>query len=448
MLIGSILSLAIAGDLRVSAMQDPSREEQRVAIRAARVILRPGAELEDATILLERGVIVSIGRDLPIPEGAKVVEGAVACAGFVDPWSSLGLDPQSSVDPGSNPATRTIDSFDPWFAREERADALKSGVTAARVQVGRAAPIAGIGALVQTSTGSSPFVVLDDACMASSIGLSRGGRPGDVFDRLGEVDRLVAALAKGRRHLEAQLKYRKDLESWSKAITEGEVQLEKDAKKAKKDREKEEKEAKEKGKEFKEKKYKEDKKPRRVRPDAEDEAMGRAVDGEIPLVVEVHRAAEIRALLDKTETFDRLRLVIAGGTEALGFAEELVDRSIPVILWPAPMGAGRASEYQSHDLSLAGELAREGVRVLIGSGGGPESRELRFLAALAVGHGMDRDAALAAITSNPAQVFDAADRIGVLEVGRSADVLVFDGDPLDTTTLLRHVVSRGQVVEP
>jgi len=140
--------------------------------------------------------------------------------------------------------------------------------------------------------------------------------------------------------------------------------------------------------------------------------------------------------------------VIAGGTEALPFAEELVERSIPVILWPVPMGSSRSDEYQAHDPALAGELARAGVRVLIGSGGGSDARELRFLAALAVGHGMEPDAALAAITTVPARVFDASDRVGSLERGRLADVLVFDGDPLDTSAPLRYVLSRGRLVGP
>jgi imidazolonepropionase-like amidohydrolase len=110
------------------------------------------------------------------------------------------------------------------------------------------------------------------------------------------------------------------------------------------------------------------------------------------------------------------------------------------------MGLGRPDEYQEHDPALAGALDRAGVRVLIGSGGGDDSRELRFLAAMAVGHGMEREAALAAITTVPAQVFDAADRLGTLELGRSGDVLVLDGDPLDSSAQLRFVIARGQVV--
>lgn len=448
MLAALLFSLPSPTNLRPATPQSEAAGGGRVAIRAERVILRPGKELSKGTILLERGMVVAVGQDLPIPEGTRLVEGAVACAGFVDPWSSLGLDPGSAADLGASPATRTIDAFDPWLLPSERREALLAGVTAARLQIARGAPFAGIGALVHTSVRQETGVVLEDACLAGSVGVSRGGRSGDIFDRVAEVDRLIGALEKGRRYREAQVDFRKELETWSKAIAEKLVELEKDFKKAKKDREKEEKEAKEKGKEYKEKKYKEDKKPKAVRPDPDDAAMARAVDGEIPLVVEVHRANEIRRLLDKTEPFDRLRLVIAGATEALSFADELVERDIPVILWPAPMGTSRLDEYEAHDIALAGALARSGVRVLIGSGGGEEAQELRFLAALAVGHGMARDAALAAITSAPAAVFDAGGRLGTLEPGCSGDVLVFDGDPLDANAPLRAVVSRGEVVFP
>ena len=176
--------------------------------------------------------------------------------------------------------------------------------------------------------------------------------------------------------------------------------------------------------------------------------MARVSAGEVPLVVEVHRAAEIRNLLEKTENFERLRLVIAGGTEAASLADELAERGVPVIVWPAPLGAVKKDEYREHDLDLAGELDRAGVEVLIGSGGGPHARELRFLAALAVGHGLDPEAALHAITLGPARAFDVAGNVGSLEQGMDADVLLFDGDPLDTTSNLQAVISGGRVVAP
>lgn len=443
MLAGLIPCLATA----LVVASTPSSEDPPVLIRAARVILRPGEELTNATLWIEDGVIVAIGTDLPAPEGARVIEGQVVCAGFIDAWSSLGLDPESAEDGNLTPGARTVDALDPYHLAEERQEALRAGVTATRVQAGRTASIGGVGALVQTDAGFESPVVLADACLASTIGLTRG-RAADVFDRLGEIDRLIGALDKGRKYKESRAQFEKDLEKWLKTIGEKLVELEKDFKKAKKDREKEEKEAKEKGKEFKEKSYKEDKKPRRVKVDVNDEALGRAADGELPLVVEVHRAAEIRRLLEKTRTFPRLRLVLAGGTEAAGFAEELAERGIPVILWPVPMGTVRPDEYDEHDLALAGELARAGVKVAIGNGGTRDARELRNLAALAVAHGLDRDAALAAVTSVPAELFDAAERLGALAPGHSADVLVLDGDPLDTTAQIRFVIARGKVVVP
>jgi len=441
MLAGLLPCLATA----LAVLPAPPSEDPPVLIRAERVILRPGQELTNASLWIEGGVIVAIGTDLPAPEGARVIEGRVVCAGFVDAWSSLGLDPASAEDTGLAAGARTLDAVDPFHLTEERLEALRAGVTAARVQAGRTAPLGGIGALVRSREDFEAAVVLEDACLASAIGITRG-RPADPFDRLSEIDRLIGALDKGRKYRENRSKYDKDLAAWQKAIDEKLVQLEKDFKKAKKDREKEEKEAKEKGKEFKEKSYKEDKKPKPVRPDPDDETLARAVDGELSLVVEVHRVAEIRRLLEKTSAFPRLRLVLAGATEVLPFAEELAERSIPVILWPVPLGAARPDEYEQHDLALAGELARAGVRVAFGSGGQRAARELRNLAALAVAHGMDREAALAAVTSVPAELFDVSARLGTLAPGLSADVLVLDGDPLDTSARLRFVLSGGRVV--
>ena len=421
-------------------------ENDALIVRARRVIVRPGVELENASILIERGVIVAVGTDLQAPEGVRTLEGEVACAGFVDPWSSLGLDPGSVGDFGIQPSVRTADAYNPWNLPHLRREALLGGVTAARVQAGRGATYGGVGAVIHTEDDSSQTMLLADACLAASLGITRGGRTLDVFDRANEVDRLIGALEKGRRYRESQIEFRHELKEWEKEIAEKTTELEKDFKKAKKDREKEEKEAKDKGKEFKEKKYKEDKKPKRPRFDADDEVMARVIDGEIPLVVEVHRAAEIRRLLEETEEFERMRLVIAGATEAALFARELAEREVPVILWPVPMGTPRDDEYEAHDLALAADLSREGVLVLIGSGGSTDGRELRLLAALAVSHGMDPEEAFAAITTASSQVFDVGNRIGSLERGKSADVLVLDGDPLDATTHLRYVVSRGKVV--
>ncbi len=425
-----------------------------VLVRAERLIVRPGEVLEGSAVLVDGGKIVAVGPGLSAPEGAREIQGQVVCAAFCNPWTSLGLDGGSVGDDKTTPATRTADSIDAWADSALRLEALRGGVTTARVQAGLKAPLGGLGALtrvdgellasgVSEETGA---LVLGEACMGATIGVTRDGRTLDIFDRVAEVDKLISSLDKGQRYLEEEIEYRYELEAWHKEIAEQEKELEKDFKKAKKDRDKKKKEAEEKDKEFKEKKYKESKKPRAPKFDADDAALARVVDGRVPLVVEVHRAEEIRALLDQTEAFDRLRLVIAGGTEAAVLADRLVEREVPVICWPAPQGKARLDEMQEHDPALASELSEAGVTVLIGTGGSRPSRDLRLLAALAVGQGLDPEAALSAITQRPAAVFDAPQRLGTIERGKDADILVLDGDPLDASTQVQYVITNGRVV--
>ena len=419
-------------------------------LRANRVIVRPGKEILGAEVLVQNGRIVSVGKGLVAPEGARVLEGEVICAGFVDPWSSLGMEAGSVSDFGTSPSTQAVDAIDPFDPSTRREEALRAGVTCVRVQTGLQATLSGVGSVVRSAPGpsdaASDVIVLGDACMAATLGITRGGRSLDVFDRVNEVDQLVGQIERGRSYRESWVEYRHDIDVWEKAIAESAAKLEKDFKKAKKDRDKAKKDAEEKGKEFKEEKYKEDKKPNPPKYDPDAEALARVAEGEIPFVVEVHRAPELRALLAKTEKYDRLRLVIAGGTEAVVHAKELAARRIPVIVWPSPNLTGRPDEYDAHDLALAGKLSAAGVQVLIGSGGGPNARELRSLAALAVGHGLDHDAALAAITSNAAGVLDVRDSLGTVERGKLAELLVLDGDPLDTTSRIQFVISNGKVV--
>jgi len=436
--------------------QEQATKTSELFVKAHRVIVRPGEELADAALLIRAGHIVAVGKDLAAPEGARTLEGEVACAGFVDAWSAFGLDPEAVNDERSNAATRTVDGLDPYLDGRLVKQLAESGVTGYRLQAGGNARFGGIGAFVRLHPGVSgeESVVLEDCCVAASVGITRGDRGQDVFDRVAELDRLLGALTDAQNYLQDKIEYRHDLEKWEKDIAAKQKELEDGFKKAQKDREKEEADAKEKGKEFKEKKYKEDRRPRAPRFDPEKDALARCMNGELPLIVEAHGAAELRGLLDGTKAFDRLRLVIAGGTEALSVASELAERHVPVIVWPAPQGKQQESgaltrlELRSGDPSLAGALEERGVEVLLGSGGVLPSgtRDLPYLAALAVGYGMQREAALAALTTRPARVLDVADRVGSLEAGMQADVLVLTGDPLSTTAHVQYVVSGGDLV--
>jgi imidazolonepropionase-like amidohydrolase len=307
--------------------------------------------------------------------------------------------------------------------------------------------------------------VADDAALAMSIGVSvdsgqtftrlpdgtfiieSGAQAVDVFDRVSAVDKVIGNIETGRSYRESEVEYRHELEEWQKTIDESVKELEDDFKKAKKDRDKKVKEAEEKGKEFKEEKYKEDKKPRAPKYDENKAALARIAEGEIPLVVEVHREAELRNLLEGTKQFTRLRMIIAGGTEALTCVEELAARRIPVIVWPALRGTARMDEHSDHSLALAAKLAEAGVPVLLGSGGrdATATRDLPLLASLAVGHGLAREKAFEALTLGAARAFDVQDRLGSIELGKDADLLVLDGMPLEANSRVRYVMCGGRL---
>lgn len=472
MLVGCLASALIAPALPTSSSRSTTTEmhaeavpSETIFIRAEHVILKPGQVLDDAQVIVRGGKILAVGAGLSLPAGATEISGKYVCAGFIDPWGALGISPDELSDSSPTPATRSADGVDIYGFDHLRRDTLRAGVTTARVQVGTGSRIGGLGTLLRlTPAADTADVILSRECnLWMTIGLTSGsqplfdsqgqfmgmgGRAADPFERVETVDRLVSTLQAGQNYLVQKNEYKHELEAWTKAIVEKEAELEKDAKKAKKDREKAEKDATEKGKKFEEKKYKEDKKPNPPRYDDDNEVVARVANGEIPLIVHANRVAEIRALLQGFESLGRVRLILAGGAEATYFAKQLAERRIPVIVWPAPMGRARADEYEANDLSLAARLKQAGVQVLLGSGGmdPAASRDLPLMAGLAVGAGLDREAAFEALTIGAARALDMQDRLGTVEAGKDADLLILDGEPLVSTTRVRNVIAGGRVV--
>ncbi|MFT7668061.1 MAG: imidazolonepropionase-like amidohydrolase [Planctomycetota bacterium] len=438
-------------------------------IRAEQLIVRPGDVRENVSVLVENGKIRQIANEIPLPEGATEVKGKVVCASFIDAWSALGIEEQVLSDTTMPESGRTADGLDLYSGDNLRDEALSAGVTSARLQAGWRGKSCGVGTLLRLDPqvdNPEEAVLLKDCDLGMSVGLSvaRGGsfqrmpdgsvrvltgdQAMDIFDRVGAVESVASSISSGKSYREAEVEYKFELEEWNKGIAKQQAKSEKDFKKAKKARDKKVKKAEEDEKEVKEEKYKEDKKPRKPKYSEDKEVLAMVAEGEMPLVIEVHRSSEIRNLLANTEGFSRLRLVIAGGSEALGSAKELAKRDIPVIVWPSLRGTQANDEFSGADLSLAAELSAAGVKVLLGTGGRDASatRDLPLLAQLAIGHGFDRDLAFEALTTGAARTFDVSDRVGSVETGKDADILVLDGMPLKAGTNIQYVFCGGRLV--
>lgn len=439
---GPVTSPLLGGG--IAALTSTEAGGELLYIRAGKLIVRPGEVLENAQVIVEDGVIRKVGRDLALPDGARELDAQVVCAGFIDPWSTMGLAGSSTGEQRSTASTRTADALDVYSGVHLREQALAAGVTCVRVQAGGGGTIGGLGALVRTTPkgADSASVLIEDA----GVGLSLGAGKPDVFDRISAIDKVSSLISSGLKYREDHVEYRHKQTEWQAEIATSEAKLKKDFKKAKKSRDKAVKDAKEDGDEHKEKSYKEDKAPKKPKFDADKAVLAQVAHGEIPLFITMHRAAELRALLARTASFDRLRMVVLGGTESLAVAETLAERGIPVVLWVAPLGSSPGDQWDGHSLGLAAALHAKGVTVLLGSGGTATSHDLPRLAQLAIGHGLDRDTAFAALTLGAARALDCADRLGSVERGKDADLLLLDGDPLLTSTHLRYVVSGGSVV--
>jgi imidazolonepropionase-like amidohydrolase len=179
--------------------------------------------------------------------------------------------------------------------------------------------------------------------------------------------------------------------------------------------------------------------------------LGRAaltgfVARQVPVVFDVDRAADIHQAVTFARR-EKLRAVIAGGAEAWLVAGELAAADIPVILDPLD-NLPASFDKVGATLENAARLQKAGVTIAF-SFRDPlphNIRKLRQAAGNAVAHGLPAEAALAALTRNPAEIFGVTARAGVLEAGRPADLVLWSGDPLEVTTLAERVFAGGQAV--
>ena len=174
------------------------------------------------------------------------------------------------------------------------------------------------------------------------------------------------------------------------------------------------------------------------------EAVWEALQGKMPVKVHAHRADDILTALRIGDEF-KLQLTLEHGTEAYKLADELAKRKIPVVAGPNLTNRAKVElKEKSFKTRL---LAKAGVKVALMTDHPVIPIEyLSLCAALAVKEGMDEDAALLAITLNPAEILGVAERVGSLSPGKDADLLVLSGSILDIRTRVERVFINGNLV--
>lgn len=393
----------LAACVIAAALASPAAAETTL-IRGGRVVTNAGAIIERGDVLIVDGRIAAVGASVTAPAGATVVDasGKWVTPGAIAAMSELGL---SEISGSGAPNDTTLGGKISAAADAGRAfDPNASGVAISRIEgVTRAA-------IAPAASGS----------IFSGIGaiVSLDGGPDSVWKRrafevieLGEVgaDRAGGSRAALWPYLEAALADAREYPQRYRTGQGGAVLDEIDA--------------------------------AALKPFA----LGQGL-----FLVRAERASDIREVIRFKRANPALRFVIHGGAEAWMVARDLSTAKIPVIVDPL-VNLPERMEKLGARLDNAAILSRAGVTVVIAPAPGTvdaqQARLVLQLAGNAVANGMAWDAAFRAVTLGPAEAFGIAGEVGSLRPGRIADVVVWDGDPLEVQSAPTAVFIAGAPVD-
>jgi imidazolonepropionase-like amidohydrolase len=176
------------------------------------------------------------------------------------------------------------------------------------------------------------------------------------------------------------------------------------------------------------------------------EHLARTLGGDLPVIIVANDKRSIEGAIELAERYD-MSLILAGARDAREVKATLAEKGIPVILGPTQTLPARVDDPYYYPFSLAGELYEAGVSIAFGTFNSSDSRTLPYEAANAVPFGLPYEEALKAITVYPAEILGVSDRLGTIEVGKMANLIVTDGNPLEIQTQVSYVFIDGMPVD-
>lgn len=389
------------------------------AIRNARIVTVSGADIENGTVVIRDGKIAAIGTAVDVPANARNIDarGLSVYPGMIDAGTSMGLveigqGATGTVDTAEvgdiNPHAKAIIAINPHSAHI--AVTRVDGVTSA-LALPTGGLISGQGALINL-LGTTPLemAVVPQATLVINYPRTTGGGGGGFFGP--QQINLTEALAAANRQLEQIRKVLRDAEAYGKA---------QDA-------------------------YAKDSKLPRPDQNLVLEALVPYVRGERPVIFRASRESEIRGAIKFADEL-KLKAIILGGEDASKVASLLKEKNVPVIVTGILDLPIREDDFYDSLYESAAKLREAGVPFCISSGeGGANVRNLPYYAGMAAAFGLSKADALKAVTLYPAQILNVADKLGSIEVGKIANLVVTDGDLLETRTHVRHLFIDGREV--
>ncbi len=379
-----------------------------LAITGGRILTANGREIAEGVVLIDNGKIVAVGRDEPVPEGVETIDarGKVITPGLIDAHTHLGLDEQGvgvagddgneSVEP-ITPQMRALDGIN----LEDIAfdDARKAGITTSEVKPGSGNIIGGQCVVIKHAG-----LIVDKVALRSpsAVKAAMGENPKSVYriqKKSPSTRMAIAALFR-----EAFIKAETYLEKRSAAQRDN-APFERDLKL---------------------------------------EALGLVLEKRIPMRIHAHRADDIMTALRLRDEFG-FDMSVEHCTEGHKIAEELARRGVPAVVGPSMSGRYKV-ELRDKTFETPAVLAAAGVKVAITTDHPVVPiHQLVTAAILAIKHGLSSDLALKAITLHAAEILGVAERIGSLEAGKDADLVIWSGHPFDLLSRVELTMIDGNI---
>lgn len=380
-----------------------------IAITGGRLLTASGPEVADGVVLIDGGKILSVGRDEPVPEGMRVIDarGGVITPGLIDAHTHLGLDEQGVGVAGDDtnepvepiaPHLRALDGIN----LEDIAfdDARKAGVTTSEIKPGSGNVIGGQCVVIKNSG-----LIVDRVVLRAPSGIKAAMGENPKFTYRPQKKSPSTRMATAALFREIFIKAQAYLEK-RRAESEAGRPFERDLKL---------------------------------------EAIALVLEKKIPMRIHAHRADDIMTALRLRDEFD-FEMSLEHCTEGHKIADELALRGIPAVVGPSMSGRYKV-ELRDKTFETPAILAAAGVKVAITTDHPiVPIHQLMTAAILAVKNGLSTDLALKAVTLHPAEVLGVSERVGSLEPGKDADLVIWSGDPFDLRSRVTLTMIDGQVV--
>ncbi|MFZ0288834.1 MAG: amidohydrolase family protein [Candidatus Sulfotelmatobacter sp.] len=376
------------------------------------------AQGQPGVILIENGKITAVHMGSKVPAGYTVMHAAYVTPGLIDAKTTAGISGAYNIpadqdqDEQSEPNTADVRALDSFNPREMLLEYINTyGITTIQAAPGITNPIAGQAGIFKTVGPKTVGPTVDQLAVkpVSAIVFNLGESPKQFYGKKDKAPttRMMTAAIIREGLLNAQA-YQKKWADWNAS--------------EKKDPTKQ---------------------PSR---DLKLEAIGLALRGDVPAIFNAYRADDIDTAIRLAREF-KLKLILSSVTEGYLEAQVIKQSGAAALVGPTLQ---RLESIETNNASLedAAILAQAGIPVALMTGFEnyvPKNRVLLFEAGVAAGNGLGFEGALRASTIDAAKILGIADRVGSLEAGKDADVVLYDGDPFEYTSHVTAVVVNGKL---